>query len=303
MAMVAERRDAHQCIVAPEGSAIAGPPGAAHRIGPHAMAHAELEHAGKARGRGRADHETLQNAKLRPCLAHAHHAQDRLARHQAVSVERQHEGEITAPCVAELAHIAGLVALIAGAATIMKPRRRIVMAGAQGLEAALFDGSNRRIISVAQDEIGETGFVARLCQRQDHRLEPGQGAGWILVAHGHDDGGALREGCVAVARLGIGHNPGARVPASMQQPKAEQRVPDAQHAPGCRNGEAGEHRPVDEAPALVAQNRRQPGQKAQISCQIERRGGEASAAQGGDRLQAGGRQRFNARNKRHQVFS
>ena len=43
VAFVAERRDADHRVVAPEGAAIADPPGAAHRVAAHAVAHAELE--------------------------------------------------------------------------------------------------------------------------------------------------------------------------------------------------------------------------------------------------------------------
>ena len=60
-----ERREPDDRVVAPIGSAIALPPGAADRVGAHAEPHAELEDAGERAGRRQADDQALQNAELR----------------------------------------------------------------------------------------------------------------------------------------------------------------------------------------------------------------------------------------------
>ena len=72
----------------------------------------------KALRRGRADDEALQDADARMRLHDAHEAQDRLARHQAVGVERQHQVVVRAPALAEIAQVAGLEAGVVGAAAI-----------------------------------------------------------------------------------------------------------------------------------------------------------------------------------------
>ena len=67
-----ERRDAHDGVVAPIGSAIALPPRAADGVGAHAEPHAELEDAGKGAGRRHADDQALQDAEPRIDLHDAH---------------------------------------------------------------------------------------------------------------------------------------------------------------------------------------------------------------------------------------
>ena len=118
VALLVERLDAHQRVVAPERPAVAHPPGLAHGVGAHAVAHAELEDARERAGRRHADHQALQDADLGVRLHHAHQAHDLVARHQAVGVERQHQRVVLAPAGAEVAHVAGLVAGVVGAAAV-----------------------------------------------------------------------------------------------------------------------------------------------------------------------------------------
>ena len=124
IALLGERLDAHDRVVAPERAAIADPPGLAHGVGAHAVAHAELEDARERRLRRHADDERLQDADLRMRLHHAHELDDGGAGHDAVGVERQHQFVVAAPAVAEIAHVAGLVAGVVGAAAIGQARRR-----------------------------------------------------------------------------------------------------------------------------------------------------------------------------------
>ena len=63
--MVYEWLDPHQRVVTPERTAIGRPPGVADGVGPHAMAHAELENAREATPCRHARHEALQDSELR----------------------------------------------------------------------------------------------------------------------------------------------------------------------------------------------------------------------------------------------
>ncbi len=91
--------------------------GLAHRVRTHAVTHSELEMRANA-GRRHADHEALQDANFRIGLHHAHETHDLAALHQAVGIERQHQGIIGAPTLAEVAHVASLVALVVRAPAI-----------------------------------------------------------------------------------------------------------------------------------------------------------------------------------------
>ena len=89
-AMRHERSDADQRVVAPIRPAVALPPGAADRVGPHAVAHAELEDARERAGARQADDQLLQDADLGVRLHDPHQPHDRRARHHAVGIEHEH---------------------------------------------------------------------------------------------------------------------------------------------------------------------------------------------------------------------
>src|SRR5690348_5631371 len=63
-------------VVPPIGPARALPPGDSRGVGAHAMAHAELEDAGKGAVRRLADHQGLENAEARVRLHGADQPQD-----------------------------------------------------------------------------------------------------------------------------------------------------------------------------------------------------------------------------------
>src|ERR1019366_10381990 len=99
------------------------PRGGAHRVAADPGAHAELENPREGRGGGRSDDKGLDDADAGIGLSDSGQPQDRLAVHQAVGVERNHEFVRVAPTLAEVADIAGLVAAIVGAATVMEAPR------------------------------------------------------------------------------------------------------------------------------------------------------------------------------------
>ena len=132
VARVAERLDTHHRVVAPERTAIADPPRLPHRVGAHACAHPELERPRECRRRRHAHHQRLQDAELRIRLHHPHHLDDRGAGHDAVGIERQHQFELVAPTIAEIAHVAGLETSVVGAPAI----RQALTVGIGRLHAA-----------------------------------------------------------------------------------------------------------------------------------------------------------------------
>ncbi len=145
MTVVDERRQADDGVVPPIRPLVALPPGRAGGERAHAVAHAELEHAGKRRCRRQTDHQGLQYAELRVALHQAHEAQDGVARHQRVGIEHDHMVEAMAPALAEIADIAALLADIVMTAAVMQPDRTRV-AFAPGLEAChLFFVDGRHI--------------------------------------------------------------------------------------------------------------------------------------------------------------
>ncbi len=118
------------------------------------MAHAELEDARERAGRRHADHQALQDADLGMRLHHAHQAHDLVAGHQAVGVERQHQGVVLAPAGAEIAHVAGLVAGVVGAAPV-DDAFAVGVSGLPGCDCRFLGGADGRVVGVAQHEVAE----------------------------------------------------------------------------------------------------------------------------------------------------
>ena len=165
MAMLAKRRNANQCIMPPERAAIAIPPRSARRIGPHAVAHAELEKPRKARLRWRSDDKTLQDADTRPGLADAHHADDRVAGHQAVGVEGDHEVVVAALIFNELGHVAGLEAVVACTPAVVQPFGARSGADLPAGEFFFLATGDLGVSGVAEQEIVELRPIAPCARR------------------------------------------------------------------------------------------------------------------------------------------
>lgn len=160
--MGGEGRDAHQRIVPPIGSAIPAPPGGAERVAAHAVAHAELEQAGKGALRRQAHDQALKNAEPRMGLHDPHHGEDGGCAHQAVRIQRQHGLEMGAMGPAEVPHIAGLEALIVAAAPVVQPDPAFHRA--PGGHGCLFRLGNVRQAGVGENEIFERTAVGAVVQ-------------------------------------------------------------------------------------------------------------------------------------------
>ncbi len=249
------------------------------------MAHAELEDARKRAGGRHADHQALQNADLGMGLHHAHEAHDLVARHQAVGIERQHEGEILAPAGAEVAHVAGLEAGVVGAAAI-DDAPAIGIGGLPGFHRLLLGGGDLRVIGIAQDEIAEyCPFTCRVHAGLD-RPQAQDGALRVLVAHRHEHGGLDAKGCRLVSGRRIGRNLGQRVLAEMQEPQADERVPEAEHGPWRAGGEADEQNDIDPRPAAGAEHAGRHPQHRHIRDHVERENDPPPPRQHVDGLEA-----------------
>ncbi len=185
-------REPHDGVVSPKRSAIPGPPGGAHRIGAHAVAHPELEDAREGGDRGRADDEALENADTRIGLADSHHPQDRRAVHQTVGVERDHEIIGRAETLAKITDVSGLVAVIARPASVMQLGRVVALRISPGLEGRLLLRRDRGVARVAEHEpIERTAFAGRL-DALLHGPQTPHRARRVFVANGHQHGCAGR---------------------------------------------------------------------------------------------------------------
>src|SRR5262245_66572588 len=71
--------------------------------------------AGESARRRQTDHKSLQNSESGICLHQTNQTQDRLRSHETVGIERDRELVISAPSLAEIANVAGLVPCIHGA--------------------------------------------------------------------------------------------------------------------------------------------------------------------------------------------
>ena len=138
---------------------------------------------------------------------------------------------------------------------------------------------NAGIVGVAQHEIGKRCAFARRFQARPDGAQPGKGACGVFVAQRHQDGGANGNWCRAIAGGGKRRHQRQRILMPAQQVEAEQRIPDAQYAPRCGDGKAGEDQDVDHAPAAGAKNCRQPGEQAEIDRAIDEGCDNATATQ------------------------
>ena len=179
------------------------------------------------------------------------------AGHQAVGVERQHQGVVLAPALAEVVHVAGLEAGVLLAAAV-DDAVAIRIGGLPGLDGLLLGGGDGGIVGVAQHEIAELRALARGIDAGLDGLQAQDGPAGVLVAHGHEDGGLDADGRRLVAGRRIGRHLGHHILAEVQQPQADQRVPEAEHRPGRAKCEADEQDHVDPGPAAGAQHLREP---------------------------------------------
>ena len=110
------------------------------------------------------------------------------------------------------------------------------------------------IVGVAQHEVAEVRALAGGIDAGFDGLEAQDGAAGILVAQRHEDGrlDAQRRGVVAGGC--VGRNFGKRIALEVQEPQADQGVPEAQHRPGRAQSKADEQDQIDPRPAAGAQD-------------------------------------------------
>src|ERR1700730_144146 len=117
-AVLSERGEADDGVVAPELTAIALPPAGAEHEDAHAKAMAELKNPGKERRARQADGKALQDADPRVALHDSHEPNNSFTAHQTVSVEQDHKFIVVAISFTELMHVAALESDIAAAPPI-----------------------------------------------------------------------------------------------------------------------------------------------------------------------------------------
>ena len=130
-------------VVAPIGSAIALPPGAADGVRAHAEPHAELKDPRKGAGGRKAHDQSLKNAEPGIGLHDANQTQNGVGGHETVGVERHREIVFAAPALAEITDVAGLVAGVDRAAPV-GDRDPVAPARGQRREARLLVACDRR---------------------------------------------------------------------------------------------------------------------------------------------------------------
>ena len=175
LAVLVERRDAHQRVVAPERTAVADPPGLAHGVGAHAVAHAELEDAGEARWTTACP--PPGSAGCRSCGWACIMRMRRTISAPAIRLSASSGSisvEVAAPALAEVAHVAGLEAGVLLAPAV-DDAVAVRIGRLPGLDRLLLGGGHRRIVGVAQHEIAEG---AALAGGVDAGLDGLAGAGW-----------------------------------------------------------------------------------------------------------------------------
>ncbi len=241
------------------------------------MPHSELEGAREGALRRRAGDEALQDAEARMRLHQPHQLDDFGARHQAVGIERQHEVVGLAPPLQKIAHIAGLIAVISLAAAI-GGAAPVGKFGLPGVEQPFLLTRNLGDVGVAQDEEVKMLVLARPLQALAHDSQPREGAGRVFVAQGHQDGGAQgeRSGCRVMRE---GRYLPERILDEMQQPEADQRVPEAHDRPGRGNDECRENADIEGRPAIAAQHAAEHIKLTGNSAQRQKRHDHAPAEQ------------------------
>ena len=283
--MARERIDPHERVVSPERAAIGRPPGGAHRVGAHPRPHAELEHAREGRAAGRADDEALENADLRMRLADANETHERFAVHQAVGVEWHHEVVGSAPALAEIADVAGLVARVLGAAAIIQPRRIATGGSPPACDRRLLCRRDRRLIGVAQHKPVETPLFARRREARLHGLHAREGTRRVLVPDRHQERGVASQRRRTVARAPVRRDPMQPVAHTVQQPQADERVAHTEHAPGRGDHEGAEQEDFRDPPAARRQNGPEPHEEREIDENVQHRDEAAAPGDRRDGLQ------------------
>jgi hypothetical protein len=189
------------------------------------VTHAELEHARERDRRGRPDWKTLQNPDPRMRLHDAHEPNDRVAGHERVRIEGQHELEVAAASLTEIVQVSGLETRVVRPSPVDDPLR-VRDLPLPGCHDRLLRRRDVRCCGIAEDEVGETLAEPRGVHAFFDRAKPRESADRILIAQGHHDGSSRVQRAAPVTRGGIGRDLCKTTFASVQDPQAERRIPE-----------------------------------------------------------------------------
>lgn len=195
-------------------------------------------------------------------MREAHHALNGGAIHERICVQRQHELEGLAPTRTEVAQVAGFVSGVSLAATVGEANRIFADAVSPLREPCDLARRHGQIISVAEHKPRKACAFARRVKAFLDGAQPGEGAGRILVAQRHQNGcvetdGRFTRRCADKRRHNL-----HRIARQAQQRQSDSGVPHAEHAPRRGDGEAGEDRDIDDAPATHREDRPEPRHQA-----------------------------------------
>jgi hypothetical protein len=127
--------------------------------------------------------------------------------------------------------------------------RTLTGLGPPGIEQCFLGGSNIGTCRIGENKIGEMRAGAAAFKFVPHQTEPAERAAGILVAQGHQDRDARRDGGIGRGTVGIGRNGLPRVDRSVQQPETQQGVPEPEDRPRRRNAERREQQHVERCPS------------------------------------------------------
>ena len=250
----------HRRVVAPIGTAVALPPGAADRVGAHAEPHAELEDARERAGRRHADHEALHDAEPRVRLHDAHEAQHRLGGHEAVGVERDGKFVQMPPALAEIADVAGLETGVDLAPPVGEGDQPIPR-GAECGDLRRFVRRDLRVAGVAQHIEMEPIAHARRDEAAHQRLQVADHPLGHFVADADDDRGRDRDRLVPADAGGRRKHHGGRIARKAHDEEADAGVPEPDHRPRQRDGEQHQQGDIECAKAADRQRGRHEPQE------------------------------------------
>ena len=189
--------------------------------------------------------------------------------------------------LAEIADVAGLVARVDLAAAVDNARGSLRLGGFPGGDFGLFAGPDVRLVGVRQQIVAERGALAGCIDAGLDRSQPPDGARRVLVAQRHQDGRRGRDRRRLVAGGHVRGNAGHTVARAMQEPEADDSVPEAQHRPRRADGKAEEHHPADDRPAAGREDLRRNRQHRDVGRDVEHDDQPAPASNLGRCLNAG----------------
>src|SRR5690606_21660815 len=144
--------------------------------------------------------------------------------------------------------VTSLVARILRTATV-DDLIRIGQRSFPSLHSLLLGGCDGGIVRVAQNEVAELATIAGPIEALFDCLEAQDRARRVLVAQGHEDRRAYKDGHLAVAGFCERCDLGQGITDAMKQPKPDRRIPEPEHGPRRPDGERSEENYIESRPA------------------------------------------------------